>query len=254
MDDPVVVIAAGNSRTKVAVMRGGAMERFPVVLETARVTAEALREVLGSFGVLPAARAVLCSVVPRVSAMADDALRLLKAEPALPVDAEKIDWMRMDYAPRAAIGADRVCCVLGLREQYGGPAVAVDFGTATTFNMIDAEGNFAGGNIAPGIATALASLHAATARLPLVKVPDPHRLPPLLARGTEESIAGGVFWSAWHAVRGMAEEAERRAGQPVRVVLTGGGAGLFAGVAGPRCIQDEFLLFKGVAAYAARVR
>jgi type III pantothenate kinase len=162
--------------------------------------------------------------------------------------------MRVEYTPRNALGVDRLCCILGARELYGGSTVVVDFGTATTFNVIDDNGDFAGGWIAPGISASFRALHGETAQLPLLNATEWTRMPPLFGRNTRDSIAAGVLWGAWLAVRGMVEEASKGFRNPGRVLLTGGAAPLFAGIADADWISDEHVLLKGAASFAMRWR
>lgn len=252
MKERRVVVAIGNTNCKAAVLRGLDVLGAPMILETATLTQEALERALWSLQAAAGTTTVLCSVVPSASLLVEAALRGVGAAAALRVEASRVDWMQVVYTPTNALGADRLCSILGVREVYGAPAIVVDFGTATTFNVIDDDGDFAGGSIAPGITASFRALHGETAQLPLLHAKEWTRMPPLFGRNTEDSIAAGVLWSAWLAVRGMVEEASKGFRNPARVVLTGGAAPLFAGIADADWVSDEHVLLKGAACFAMR--
>jgi type III pantothenate kinase len=143
------------------------------------------------------------------------------------------------------LGADRFCAVLAARQQLrGGPAVVIDCGTATTVNVIDREGDFRGGAIAPGVGTAFAALHAHTAQLPALEA----AAVPLLGDDTASCIRSGVLHFARIALEGTVSALKEVTGSDAPVFLTGGNAPvlLAAGLSLPRCTHDPDLLFRGV--------
>ena len=99
-----------------------------------------------------------------------------------------------------------------------------DFGTATTFDVVDGEGNFAGGCIAPGINLSLEALHMAAAKLPRVAIEPPAKV---IGSNTVGAIKSGVFWGYVGLIEGIVKRIEIEFGQPMKVVATGGLAALF---------------------------
>ena len=123
------------------------------------------------------------------------------------------------------VGADRLVNAVAAHLSYGGPLVIVDFGTATTFDVIDGAGNYVGGVIAPGINLSLEALHAAAAQLPRVAVRRP---PSVIGKRTVPAMLSGVYWGHMATVEGLVQRIRREYGGAMKVVATGGLAPLFA--------------------------
>lgn len=136
--------------------------------------------------------------------------------------------IRMERAAEA--GADRLVNVVAAGARYGGPLIAIDFGTATTFDIADADGNYRGGVIAPGVNLSLEALHMAAAKLPHIAVERP---PQVIGDGTLEAMQSGVYWGYISLIEGIVgrikEEFAETDKTPMKVVATGGLAPLFAG-------------------------
>ncbi|MBV8166572.1 MAG: type III pantothenate kinase [Alphaproteobacteria bacterium] len=125
----------------------------------------------------------------------------------------------------AEVGADRLVNAVAAHERFGGPLIVVDFGTATTFDMVDAQGNYAGGIIAPGINLSLQALYMAAAKLPRVAIRRPERV---IAKGTVSAMQSGVYWGYVGLIEGLVQRMRAEVGAPVPVVATGGLAPMFA--------------------------
>jgi type III pantothenate kinase len=123
------------------------------------------------------------------------------------------------------VGADRLVNALSARETYGGPLIVVDFGTATTFDVIDDRGDYFGGVIAPGVNLSLQSLHMAAARLPRVAIERPETV---IGKSTVPAMQSGIFWGYVSMVEGMVERIQEEYGAPMKVIATGGLAPLFS--------------------------
>lgn len=122
------------------------------------------------------------------------------------------------------VGADRLVNAVGAFHEYGGPKIVVDFGTATTFDVIDAEGSYLGGTIAPGINLSLAALHQAAAQLPRVAVGRPERV---IGKTTVQAMRSGIFWGYVGLIEGMVDRIRDELGEQAGVIATGGLAPLF---------------------------
>jgi type III pantothenate kinase len=116
------------------------------------------------------------------------------------------------------VGADRIVNGLAAFSKFGGPAVVVDFGTATTYDAVSDKGEFLGGAIAPGLQVAGESLFTATARLPQVELLAPRAA---IGRNTVEAIQSGIVFGAAAELEGMVDRMEKELG-PATVVATGG--------------------------------
>jgi type III pantothenate kinase len=124
------------------------------------------------------------------------------------------------------VGADRLCNTVGAHDRYRAPLVVVDFGTTTNFDVVDADGNYCGGIIAPGINLSNQALHLAAAKLPSVPIQRPERV---IGTSTVACMQSGIFWGYVGLIEGLVERVKREFGVPMGVVATGGLAPLFDG-------------------------
>jgi type III pantothenate kinase len=146
------------------------------------------------------------------------------------------------------VGADRLVNALAARKVYGKPLIVIDFGTATTFDVVDAEGNYGGGVIAPGINLSLEALRLAAARLPGVAIRRPARV---IGKSTVPAMQSGIFWGYVGLIEGLVQRIRAEFGAPMRVVATGGLAPLFHGATTVIDHVDGDLTLKGLAIIAA---
>jgi len=123
------------------------------------------------------------------------------------------------------VGADRLVNAVAVHKRYGAPAVVVDFGTATTFDIIGADGAYEGGVIAPGINLSIEALYMAAAKLPRVHVRKTDRI---IGKATIPGMESGIFWGYIGLIEGLLKRIESEFGQPLKVVATGGLAPVFA--------------------------
>ncbi len=131
--------------------------------------------------------------------------------------------IRIHYADPEALGADRLCSAVAGYAKYGGPLIIIDFGTATTYNVIAANGDFLGGVIGPGIGTSAMSLHTRTAQLPKVELQLPRKV---IGDDTTGSMQSGILRGAIDATIGMIkrirDELKERESKSAAVIATGG--------------------------------
>jgi type III pantothenate kinase len=123
------------------------------------------------------------------------------------------------------VGADRLVNAISAHQRYGGPLIIVDFGTATTFDVVDGNGNYSGGVIAPGINLSQEALHMAAAKLPRVAIRRPDRV---IGKGTVEAMQSGIYWGYLSMIEGVVKRIVEEFGSPMKVIATGGLAPLFA--------------------------
>jgi len=124
------------------------------------------------------------------------------------------------------VGADRLVNTLAAHDRYKGPLIVIDFGTATTLDVVDADGNYRGGVIAPGINLSLTALHMAAAKLPSVRISRTERV---IGTDTVSCMQSGIYWGYVGLVEGLVARIKTEFGAPMRTIGTGGLAPLFAG-------------------------
>jgi len=126
----------------------------------------------------------------------------------------------LNYINPAELGADRIINAVGAHYCYGGPAITVDFGSATTFGMIDEKGNFLGGAIAPGIKSSAESLTNTAAKLPRIELIRPKTI---IGKSTIENMQAGVIYGFTGLVEGIVAKMKAESGfENVKVIATGG--------------------------------
>ena len=141
------------------------------------------------------------------------------------------------------VGADRLVNAVAAHATYRGALIVVDFGTATTFDVVDADGSYCGGAIAPGINLSVEALHLAAAKLPRVAIQKPRHV---VGKGTVEAMQSGVFWGYVGLIEGMVARIRSEFGQPMDIVATGGLAPLFVGATDVIAHVDLELTLRGL--------
>ena len=172
------------------------------------------------------AGAILCSVVPRATPLVKKLVRTTWKKPALELNPTTIRGVGIDYPKPNSIGPDRLANAVAAKFRFGAPVVVVDFGTAVTFDVVNAKGNYVGGIIAPGLAAMTNYLHEKTALLPKIEIRE---VKSVIGKSTEHAMLVGAV----HGYRGLIRELigelkrELRA-KKLPVVATGGYAKLIA--------------------------
>lgn len=181
-------------------------------------------------------------VPPLAPAVRDFCRRHLRCEAAI-VGEQLLPKLPNRYQPPSAVGADRLVDAVAVLHHYGGPAIVVDFGTATVFDAISAEGEYLGGCIAPGIAISMDALFSAAAHLPRVELIEPESV---IGRKTVESLQSGFFYGFVGQVEEMVRRLKLELGAETKVIATGGLAELIA--AGAECIDaiEPYLTLEGL--------
>lgn len=235
----LLAIDVGNTEVTLGLFEGESLRRsFRVSSETRRTADEVellLRQALpelehakarpgrgapGRAGAAaPAHGAVIGSVVPAQTPLFVDATRRVMGASPLLVGATTTARVKIEYRDPHSVGADRIANAVAAFDRYGAPAIVVDFGTATTFDVLLKGRRYAGGVIAPGIFTGAEHLVRRAARLGAFELKPPVRV---VGRSTEESLQSGVFYGAVgevdSIVRRISEEEKIRP----RVIATGG--------------------------------
>jgi type III pantothenate kinase len=169
--------------------------------------------------------AAIASVVPPLTGKWVEVCRRGLGCDPLVVDGSVKTGVRILYDPPTAVGADRIVDAVAACRLFGGPACIVDFGTATTFDAISAEGDYLGGAIAPGIGIAAQALFQRTAKLPRVELARP---PAAIGRNTTHSMQSGLLFGYVSLVEGMVARFRQELGPDTHVIGTGGLAEVIA--------------------------
>jgi type III pantothenate kinase len=161
----------------------------------------------------------LASVVPPLTPVLVALSRGYLGHDPLVVEPGVRTGMPILYEPPSDVGADRIVNGVAAFAAYGGPVVVVDFGTATTFDVVTKKGEYAGGVICPGIGISADALFQRAARLPRVDVRNPGAV---VGRSTVGSIQAGLYFGYAEMVNGLIGRIRAELREPVRVVATGG--------------------------------
>ncbi len=186
---------------------------------------------------------VISSVVPPLdSTLREVCERYFQIKPLF-IEPGVKTGMPVHYDNPAEVGADRIVNSVAAFEKYGGPCIVVDFGTATTFDVVSQKGEYLGGVITPGIGISADALFSRTARLPRVDIRKPARV---LATNTVSSVQSGLYYGYLGLIDGILERLMAEIGDPVNVVATGGLASLMSESSKYIHEVDEFLTLDGL--------
>ena len=223
----------------------------------AATCAELMHTTIGS-ALAGATDAIIASVVPDVTPHVVTSLTARTGRAPLVVGAPGVDIgidVNIDRPEQA--GADRLVNAVGAGAHHVLPAIVLDFGTATTLDLVAADGAYEGGIIAPGVALSIESLERAAAQLPRLELRHFEDDLPILGKNTVAAMESGVFWGYVSMIDGLMARlraAHARPGDDMQAIMTGGLAGLFADhLAGP-VIVDTDLTVKGLFEIFARNR
>ncbi len=185
----------------------------------------------------------IASVVPPLTSVFAQVCRDYTGQTPLVVDAGVRTGVRIRYEDPRQVGADRVVAAAAVQVLYGVPACVVDFGTATTFDAVSAEGDYLGGAIAPGIGIAAQALFERTAKLPRVELTRP---PSAIGRNTAHSIQSGLLFGYVGLVEGMVARFKAELGSETQVIATGGLAEIIASETEVIDVVDPWLTLHGL--------
>jgi len=227
----LLVVDAGNTNVVFAVREGDTWRGSWRIRTDAQRTSDEyavwLLSLLTHVGIAPQdiSAAVIGTVVPAALYHLRRCCReWFHVEPL--VARASLDWgfeIKVDNPDE--VGADRLLNALAGHRRFGGPLIVVDFGTATTFDVVDADGAYLGGVICPGINLSIEALHQAAARLPRIGIGRPQAV---IGRSTVPAMQSGVYWGYVGLIEGLVTRIKAEFGGPMKVIATGGLAPLFA--------------------------
>lgn len=227
----LLAIDAGNTNIVFAACEGKALRaQWRATTQTPR-TADEYATMLGpllalegfSFADLDAA--IISTVVPAaLFDLRQFCRKYLKCEPLVVKDPNLDLGIGVNVDRPSAVGADRLVNTVAAHERYPGDLIVVDFGTATTFDVVSAEGAYEGGVIAPGVNLSAEALHQAAAMLPRVAI---HRTQNVIGKDTVPAMQSGLFWGYIGLIENIVTRIREEYGKPMIVIATGGLANLF---------------------------
>lgn len=248
MRDLLLVLDVGNTNTVVGVFLGAELTTHWRLTTHPERTADEigmwLRQLLKSEEIDPdrLLGVAVSSVVPPMDPrLVEGIRRFLDREPFFVEPGIKTGMPLRVEAPQE-LGADRLCDAVAAYAAHGGPCVVVDFGTAVTWEVVSAKGEYLGGVIAPGPGVTADALASKTAKLPQVAMAPPPRV---IGKGTVDSIQAGLFFGYLGLVEGVTTRIVAELGRPT-VVATGGFAGVIAAHTDVIHHVEPFLTLEGL--------
>lgn len=245
----LLVIDVGNTNTVLGLFRGEDLVATWRVATDARFTADQygalFLTLFPNAGVRPAEMTgiMLASVVPPLSPVLVQACQRYLGRSPLVLRAGIKTGVRIITDNPREVGADRIANAAAVHRLYGGPAIVVDFGTATTFDVVSREGDYLGGAIAPGIEIARRALFQYAAQLPLVELARPRQA---VGRNTVASMQSGILFGYVGLVEGLVARIQRELDAAARVLATGGLASVVAAETAVIELVDLDLTLKGL--------
>ena len=227
----LLALDIGNTNVTLGAFRNGDLQATWRISTDAHKMPDEYSILLGSLlslkGIAPeeVTDVVLCSVVPPLTTVFQAATRDAFNTTPLVVGTGTRTGVRIRYDNPRDVGADRIADSVAAYRLYGGPAVVVDFGTATVFDAINSEGEYLGGAIAPGIGVAAEALYHGTAQLRRVELAAPGSA---VGKNTVEALQSGLLFGHVEMVQGMVRRFQQELGGDAKAIATGGDASLIA--------------------------
>ena len=221
----ILAVDVGNTQTVAGLFDGDVLAAHWRVSSDAAITADELAVKLG--GLLDLAgfddsevdHVIVGSVVPRLTDAWAEVAAMITGEPAMIVGPGLKTGLPIRYDNPHEVGADRIVNGVAAIAEFGAPVLVVDFGTATTIDVIDADGGYLGGTIAPGLETSAEALFRKAARLFTVDLVAPEAV---IGHNTRASVQSGLVLGQAAMVDGLVRRTWAELGTETRVVATGG--------------------------------
>lgn len=248
----LLAIDAGNTNVVFALLEGRAVRgRWRIATDPRRTGDEYavwLMQLLAIRGVKAEEvdQIIISTVVPRALHNLEILARhYFNLEPLL-AGVGKADYgIDIDVDEPRSLGADRAVNAIAAHDKHPGDLIVVDFGTATTFDVIDFNGAYKGGIIAPGINLSMQALHEAAAKLPRIAIQRPAGNK-IVGTDTVSAMQSGVFWGYISLIEGLVSRIKAERGEPMTVIATGGVASLFEGATDSIDHFDSDLTIRGL--------
>lgn len=245
----LLIIDVGNTQAKFGVHDGSGL------IDTWRATTDRERTpdewaihlerflALGNLRMEQMTGCIIASVVPPLTdALREMTQKYLRVKPII-VSGHIPLGIAIDYPRPSEIGADRLANAVAAVNEYGAPVIVIDFGTATNFDIVNAEGAYIGGILAPGLEISLAALSLRAARLFNVELEFP---PTVIGQSTQSAMQSGLMWGYVSLIEGLATRAQQELGHNCPIIATGGLALSLAPQTDIFTVVDHDLTVKGL--------
>jgi len=249
IDNNIMVVDVGNTNTVFALISAkGIYKKWRLSTITNR-TADEYKIIIDSILLNKVNKntitnIIISSVVPSVVYELKTCIRNIFSIDAKIIGTDIIPDINILLNRPEEVGTDRLVNSLATYKLYGGEKIIIDFGTATTFDVIDGKGSYLGGVIAPGVLLSMDALDKATARLPRIAISKPKNV---IGKNTEEAMKSGIYWGYIGLLEGIIKKIREDNKLKMSVIATGGLAPLFKVNSAQIEIVDEDLTLKGIA-------
>lgn len=247
----LLAIDVGNSTTSVGLFDREKNLRFLAYLDTdSRKTADQISIDLMNLFTLyhyeyqDVTGAIFCSVVPPLNFMMSKALTRLLGKPPMMVGPGVRTGLNLRMENQVQVGADIVADAVAALERFEPPIITIDMGTATTIGVIDAQRNYVGGMLLPGVNVSLEALSRRAAQLPAISLQHPKSV---IGKNTEDCMRSGIVYGTAGMLDGIIERIRAEfGGREISVVATGGNAPVIVKYCKTPIVYDKFLLMNGL--------
>jgi type III pantothenate kinase len=240
----LLAVDVGNTQTVFGLYAGDELgERFRIATEAQR-TGDELGSLLSDFLDFDALDGIaLSSTVPRLIREYEHVAERWAKAPLLVVGPGVKTGIQIQYDDPREVGPDRVMNAVAAKERYGAPAIVVDFGTSTNFDVVSAAGDYIGGVLAPGVEVSMDALFARAARLVKVDYVEP---PAVIGKTTATALQSGLVYGFAGQVDGIVDAIRGELGVDAKAIATGGLAELIAPHSRTISTVDPFLTLDGL--------
>ena len=247
----LLAIDVGNSTTSVGLFDREKNLRFLAYLDTdSRKTADQISiDLMNLFALYhynyqDVTGAIFCSVVPPLNFMMSKALTRLLGKPPMMVGPGVRTGLNLRMENQVQVGADIVADAVAALERFEPPIITIDMGTATTIGVIDAQRNYVGGMLLPGVNVSLEALSRRAAQLPAISLQHPKAV---IGKNTEDCMRAGIVYGTAGMLDGIIERIRGEfGGREISVVATGGNAPVIVKYCKTPIVYDKFLLMNGL--------